>query len=449
MAPKAPKPPATPKQTPKKKAKKKGASKKGGGSALLPSVDEGGLETDRAAVAEAAGALSERTVAAAALAVLEEEEEAEIQAAATKKAAKSLVAQAMASQIAATVAAAAMPQEAPAPAPAAAPALAPAAAPAPPALKLIITGAPASGKGTQAERIIERYGVVHLSTGDILRAAAKAKTPLGVRAEEFMSAGQLVPDELIISLVVARLGEPDCAARGWMLDGFPRTAGQAAALRAAGMEPDVTLCLDVPDDVLVDRVCTRRLDPVTGRIYNAKALPTDEEVVRRLTQRPDDTEPVARKRLATYYSNLEALRAACAPHIARAAPSLCGRPPSSSALTGAPSCLRGCAQTRRWSASMAIATRPTCSPTRAPRSPPWSPRRPPPRPRPPTRPAATRASCPRQASRARGPASCLSAGRRAWATISTAAPRRRPPRRLRRRRRRRRRRSSRRPRRGS
>ena len=191
-----------------------------------------------------------------------------------------------------------------------APALA-AAAPALAPLKLILTGAPASGKGTQAERIIERYGVVHLSTGDILRANAKAATPLGVQVEEFMSAGELVPDELVISLVVARLGESDCAAAGWMLDGFPRTAGQAASLRAAGMEPDVTLCLDVPDDVLVDRVCTRRLDPVTGQIYNVRSLPADEEVVSRLTQRPDDTEPVARKRLATYYSNVESLKAAC------------------------------------------------------------------------------------------------------------------------------------------
>ena len=187
-------------------------------------------------------------------------------------------------------------------------------------LRLIISGAPASGKGTQCERTIEQYGIIHLSTGDMLRAAVKSRAPLGVQAEQYMQAGQLVPDDLIISIVVARLQESDCAVHGWMLDGFPRSAAQAAALREAGFQPDHAIQLVVPDDVLVERVVNRRLDPVTGKIYNVKdRLPESEEVAARVVQRPDDTEEVARKRLATYYSNLAALEAACAPPTRRAA----------------------------------------------------------------------------------------------------------------------------------
>ena len=189
-------------------------------------------------------------------------------------------------------------------------------------LRLIISGAPASGKGTQCERIIEQYGVVHLSTGDMLRAAVKSRAPLGVQAEQYMQAGQLVPDHLIISIIVARLQESDCVARGWMLDGFPRSAVQAEALREAGFQPSHAIQLVVPDDILIQRVINRRLDPMTGKIYNIKDRPPEsEEVAARVVQRPDDTEEVARKRLATYYSNLAALEAACAPPNPKSVPS--------------------------------------------------------------------------------------------------------------------------------
>ena len=132
-----------------------------------------------------------------------------------------------------------------------------------PALRLIICGAPASGKGTQCERIRERYGVVHLSTGDMLRAAVAVGTEVGCEAAAYMDKGALVPDDVIIDVVVERLSQPDCRSRGWLLDGFPRTAAQAAALSAAGIVPDGVLLLDVPDDALVERVVGRRLDPET------------------------------------------------------------------------------------------------------------------------------------------------------------------------------------------
>ena len=178
-------------------------------------------------------------------------------------------------------------------------------------LRAIITGAPASGKGTQCERIVGAYGMVHLSTGDMLRAAVKAGTALGAQADGWMKSGRLVPDELIISIITERLGERDCVEKGWLLDGFPRTAVQAEALAAAGLVPDCVLELDVPEESLIDRVVSRRLDPVSGAIYNVRSkMPTDPEVLARLVQRADDTEETARKRLAAYRANLEALRAA-------------------------------------------------------------------------------------------------------------------------------------------
>ena len=178
-------------------------------------------------------------------------------------------------------------------------------------LRAIITGAPASGKGTQCERIVGAYGMVHLSTGDMLRAAVTAGTALGAQADGWMKSGGLVPDELIISIITERLGERDCVEKGWLLDGFPRTAVQAEALAAAGLVPDCVLELDVPEESLIDRVVSRRLDPVSGAIYNVRSkMPTDPEVLARLVQRADDTEETARKRLAAYRANLEALRAA-------------------------------------------------------------------------------------------------------------------------------------------
>merc|ERR1719276_808721 len=129
--------------------------------------------------------------------------------------------------------------------------------------KLIIAGAPASGKGTQCEIIKEKYGVVHLSTGDMLRAAVAAETDVGQRAKDFMDAGKLVPDEVIIGVVKDRLDESDCAECGWLLDGFPRTPAQAEALADAGVTADCFIFLNVPDEALIERVVGRRTDPET------------------------------------------------------------------------------------------------------------------------------------------------------------------------------------------
>lgn len=157
-------------------------------------------------------------------------------------------------------------------------------------LQLIIAGAPASGKGTQCEVLKDSYDVIHLSTGDILRAAVKEGSNLGVKAKEFMDSGALVPDELITGVVVDRLQQPDCVEKGWLLDGFPRTAIQAEALQNAGMDPDCFILLDVPQDILVERVTGRRTDPETGKIYHMTYNPPpSKEIEDRLVQRSDDT----------------------------------------------------------------------------------------------------------------------------------------------------------------
>lgn len=176
-------------------------------------------------------------------------------------------------------------------------------------LKLIIAGAPASGKGTQCEHIKKEYGVVHLSTGDMLRAAVAAGSEVGTAAKEYMDAGKLVPDEVIIGVVNDRLNADDCKANGWLLDGFPRTPAQAEALAAAGIEADCFLFLNVPDDILVERVVGRRTDPETGKIYHMTfSPPEDEEVLARLEQRSDDTEEKVKVRLEQFHSNVEAVK---------------------------------------------------------------------------------------------------------------------------------------------
>ena len=174
--------------------------------------------------------------------------------------------------------------------------------------KIIIAGAPASGKGTQCEFIRAAYGCVHLSTGDMLREAAAAGTPTGLIAQEFMNAGKLVTDEIIIGIIKDRLAMQDCQTKGWLLDGFPRTRVQADALSAAGITADVFLFLDVPDSLLVERVCGRRTDPVTGTIYHMKFNPPpSEEVAARVTQRSDDTEEKVKVRLEGFHSNIAAI----------------------------------------------------------------------------------------------------------------------------------------------
>lgn len=176
-------------------------------------------------------------------------------------------------------------------------------------IKIIIAGAPASGKGTQCSMITNEFGCVHLSTGDILRAAVKEGTPLGIKAKEFMDSGRLVPDELIIDVICNRLVQEDCLKKGWLLDGFPRTAEQASALQKAGMEPDHFILLDVPEDVLVDRVEGRRTDPVTGKIYHLKYSPPEsEEVAKRVTQRSDDTAEKIVTRYREFQSHIDAVK---------------------------------------------------------------------------------------------------------------------------------------------
>lgn len=169
-------------------------------------------------------------------------------------------------------------------------------------LKLIIAGAPASGKGTQCEKIKERYGVVHLSTGDMLRSAVAAGTAIGKAAKELMESGQLVPDELITQVVAERIAEPDCASNGWLLDGFPRSIPQAEALAATGHAPSLFIFLEVPDSILVDRVCGRMTDPETGKGYHATFDPPPTEEIRaRCTRRADDTEEKVGSRIKAFH----------------------------------------------------------------------------------------------------------------------------------------------------
>ena len=172
-------------------------------------------------------------------------------------------------------------------------------------MRMILVGPPGAGKGTQAARLIATFNIPHISTGEMLRAAVTEGTELGAKADAFMKGGQLVPDDLVIAMVVERLGKSDCSA-GFMLDGFPRTRPQAEALDAqlakAGIGLDVVLLIDVPDELIVERITGRRSDPETGAIYHLKFNPPPAEVAGRLVQREDDTEEACIKRLEKYHS---------------------------------------------------------------------------------------------------------------------------------------------------
>jgi adenylate kinase len=176
--------------------------------------------------------------------------------------------------------------------------------------KLIIAGAPAAGKGTQCEVLKAAFGVVHLSTGDILRKAVADGTPLGKKVKTFMDSGNLVPDELITDLVCNRLKMSDCCNKGWLLDGFPRTSFQADALKSHNIVPDCFILLDVPEAVLVERVIGRRVDPVTGNVYHltSKPPPNDEAVLKRLVQRSDDTREKIVVRYQDFKRNIDAVK---------------------------------------------------------------------------------------------------------------------------------------------
>src|SRR4051812_24350218 len=171
-------------------------------------------------------------------------------------------------------------------------------------MKLILLGPPGAGKGTQANFIREKYGIPQISTGDMLRAAVKAGTPLGLAAKKVMDAGQLVSDDIIIGLVQDRLQQPDCA-RGYLFDGFPRTIPQADALKRAGVPIDHVLEIDVPDDEIIARMSGRRVHPASGRSYHVKFNPPkvagkDDVTGEPLIQRDDDREETVKKRLEVY-----------------------------------------------------------------------------------------------------------------------------------------------------
>ncbi|XP_071737785.1 adenylate kinase, chloroplastic isoform X2 [Rutidosis leptorrhynchoides] len=175
-------------------------------------------------------------------------------------------------------------------------------------LKIMISGAPASGKGTQCELITSKYDLVHVAAGDLLRAEVAAGSDNGKQAKEFMEKGQLVPDEIVVMMVKDRLSQPDSTEKGWLLDGYPRSSSQATELQSFGFKPDLFILLDVPQEILVDRVVGRRLDPVTGRIYHLTYSPPEtEEIAARLTQRFDDTEEKVKLRLLTHNQNIESV----------------------------------------------------------------------------------------------------------------------------------------------
>ncbi len=171
-------------------------------------------------------------------------------------------------------------------------------------MRMILVGPPGAGKGTQAARLVDSYGIPHISTGDMLRAAVKAGTALGREAEGYMKAGALVPDSVVIGMAVERIGQSD-AENGFMLDGFPRTLPQAqaldAALKAAGVALDAVVLIQVDDSLIVDRITGRRSDPETGTIYHLEFNPPPADVIDRVVQRSDDTEEACRKRLVKYH----------------------------------------------------------------------------------------------------------------------------------------------------
>ena len=178
-------------------------------------------------------------------------------------------------------------------------------------MRLILLGPPGAGKGTQAVFICETYGIPQISTGDMLRAAVKAGTPLGLAAKKVIDRGQLVSDDIIIELVKERLREPDCA-QGYLFDGFPRTIPQAEALRKAGVPIDYVVEIDVPDAAIIERMSGRRLHAPSGRTYHVKFKPPkvtgrDDVTGEPLIQREDDTEETVRNRLAIYHAQTEPL----------------------------------------------------------------------------------------------------------------------------------------------
>jgi adenylate kinase len=178
-------------------------------------------------------------------------------------------------------------------------------------MRLILLGAPGAGKGTQAQFITDKYGIPQISTGDMLRAAVKAETELGLQAKVVMDAGGLVSDDIIIGLVKERIAEPDCAG-GFLFDGFPRTIPQAQAMVEAGVDIDHVVEIAVDDEEIVARLSGRRVHPGSGRVYHIIHNPPqqeglDDETGEALVQRDDDQEETVRKRLEVYHSQTSPL----------------------------------------------------------------------------------------------------------------------------------------------
>lgn len=170
-------------------------------------------------------------------------------------------------------------------------------------MRLVMIGAPASGKGTQAHKLTRHFDLDHISTGEMLRAEEARRSELGLVVESYLKRGQLVPDSLVVKLVAERLTHNHLA-KGFILDGFPRTFDQAlaldGALRELGQALDAALLLEVPDSAVLERITGRRADPETGRIYHLKFSPPPPEILHRLEQRGDDTAEVMQARLRTY-----------------------------------------------------------------------------------------------------------------------------------------------------
>ncbi|ELX8379391.1 adenylate kinase [Providencia vermicola] len=172
-------------------------------------------------------------------------------------------------------------------------------------MRIILLGAPGAGKGTQAQFIMEKFGIPQISTGDMLRAAVKAGSELGLKAKELMDNGKLVTDELVIALVKERIKQDDCR-NGFLLDGFPRTIPQADAMKEAGIDVDFVLEFDVPDEIIVERIIGRRVHAPSGRVYHVTFNPPkvenkDDVTGEELTIRKDDQEDTVRKRLVEYH----------------------------------------------------------------------------------------------------------------------------------------------------
>ncbi|MBY6186704.1 adenylate kinase [Marinobacter hydrocarbonoclasticus] len=178
-------------------------------------------------------------------------------------------------------------------------------------MRIILLGAPGAGKGTQAQFIMEKYGIPQISTGDMLRAAIKAGSPMGLEAKKVMDAGQLVSDDIIIGLVKERIAQEDCKG-GFLLDGFPRTIPQADAMTDNGIDVDHVIEFDVPDEEIVKRMSGRRVHPGSGRVYHVVFNPPkvegkDDVTGEELVIRADDEETTVRKRLAVYHEQTKPL----------------------------------------------------------------------------------------------------------------------------------------------